>query len=323
MHSKISIASVVIAICLGIPEVSAHCRIYDSWGDANEAVHGTGSILYLPQIPFRNYAAQYPDQWDVSVFSDPVIPPTYESVYKNVKRQWLEQGCGASLMGAHNFFASSTMYQKDYLNRWPGTIAQVKPGGWLQARVYQVNDDGAGPFRCRIDPTGTGDSFGAWLAASEYLAQPPGKQEWKGINAASNYQKNILQVKIPPNIACSGAYGAVQNVCIMRCENFAVNGPFGGCIPFRVMYPPAPVVPPPAPKPVVVDPTVVEKPKIVWGDPGYNVGAGNYKEDGDKAGKPPGATKVKRDVYKKKIRRNGGRLGAFAPDSKPKIPGGN
>ncbi|KAK6544457.1 hypothetical protein TWF694_001152 [Orbilia ellipsospora] len=322
----------VVALA-GIPETSAHCRIYDSVGDASPGLHGTGSMIYTSTIKFRNYNWQDPDQLDTTVFSDPVIPADNRSPYYKYKRQWLSQGCGVSLLRANSFFTNSKMYQKDFLHRYVpsdpnfwthrnifyfmmtpvppeihtptmnqtmfladhGRIAKVSVGGWIQMGVYQVNDDGAGPFRCRIDATGTGNSFGAWLPEANYLIQPPGAAAYKGVNSPTNYQKHILKVRVPANVQCKAQYGKVSNVCILRCENSAPNGPFGGCIPFQVMYPPKPVVPPPQPTTVVVPPK--ETPKVEYGDPGYDVGQNNYAEDWNQ----PDSTK--RSIPRKMVKR--------------------
>ncbi|KAF3113979.1 hypothetical protein TWF569_010290 [Orbilia oligospora] len=103
-----------------------------------------------------------------------------------------------------------------------------------------------------------------------------------------------MRVGIPKNIKCLARYGTYNNICLMRCENQAHNGPFGACIPFQVMYPKPPAAPP---KPVYVDVKKPEpEPKPVYGYAGYDVGAGNYKEGA--YGK-----KVERDIERKKIRR--------------------
>jgi len=40
-----------------------------------------------------------------------------------------------------------------------GGLPQVSPGGELTMTLHQVNADGAGPYECMIDQTGTGASF--------------------------------------------------------------------------------------------------------------------------------------------------------------------
>jgi hypothetical protein len=40
-----------------------------------------------------------------------------------------------------------------------GTLPQITPGGEVQMTLHQVNGDGAGPYTCMIDATGTGTQW--------------------------------------------------------------------------------------------------------------------------------------------------------------------
>ncbi|KAK6523982.1 hypothetical protein TWF694_005651 [Orbilia ellipsospora] len=312
MFSKPSFVTSMVLFLAGVPQISAHARFYDSVGDADQSIHGTGSIIYSSNQAFRTgYADQDPDQLDTTCFSDPIVPAISDSPYWGRPRKWMAQGCGASLSKAKYFFSTSDKYKQDFLYRWPegsaamtkhrniyywqmtpipqealtvvqaqtmffadrGTIPKVTPGGWLQMMVYQVNDDGAGPFRCRFDGTGTANNFGEFFDQSLYLAQPPGTSYGKGSNPSSNYQKWPLKIKIPKDINCQATFGSVSNVCIIRCENSAENGPFGACVPFQVVYPPKAYTPPA----VVIHPPAKETPKVQYGDPGYSVKGGKQE----------------------------------------------
>ncbi|KAK6499983.1 hypothetical protein TWF481_010340 [Arthrobotrys musiformis] len=180
-----------------------------------------------------------------------------------------------------------------------GKMARSTPGGWVEMVVWQVNDDGAGPFRCRIDETGTGTKFGAWATV---VKQPPGDQWKNSVNPWTNKQHNLLRVQLPKNIKCTAEYGKFKNVCMLRCENYAVNGPFGGCLPFQVIYPQPQVVPAPKPQPVKPQPSHNPEPKPVYGDAGYDVGGGNYR-DGDYGSDSGGGYFKKREVREKKAKR--------------------
>jgi hypothetical protein len=40
-----------------------------------------------------------------------------------------------------------------------GTLPQITPGGMVSMTLHQVNGDGAGPYQCMIDSTGTGTNW--------------------------------------------------------------------------------------------------------------------------------------------------------------------
>ncbi|KAF3288358.1 hypothetical protein TWF970_005434 [Orbilia oligospora] len=321
---KIS-AGLALSILINTGEVSAHARLYNNYGDYDQSKLG-GSLAHAYDIPVIDHGDhQHPGQWDVKVFSDPVIPATWESPFKHIPRKYMPQGCGADL---HFIFAYNMAHrrgeinpgnlQNDHVTLWKhrnyhffmapipqgalvntkqqidynakhGRIAQVTPGGWLDIRSYQVNADGAGPFKCRLDETSTGQHFSTQLPILKEVPGGPGSINWHSAKKAY-----IMRVGIPKHIKCLARYGTYNNVCLMRCENQAHNGPFGACIPFQVMYPKPPAAPP---KPVYIDVKKPEpEPKPIYGYAGYDVGKGNYKEGA--YGK-----KVKRDIERKKIRR--------------------
>ncbi|KAK6513404.1 hypothetical protein TWF281_005030 [Arthrobotrys megalospora] len=302
---KISTATAV-AILASITEVSAHVRFLQSWGNYNHKVGG-GCLGHLYHYPPKDYGPeQWPGQWDTIVYSTPVVPAWWPSPYYGKPRQWMSQGCGASLQTTYDYaysinpgLAAPPSLMNNWVELWKhrnyhvfmghvhgGAYIQTKaavmaevaadrmalstPGGWLEIATYQVNADGGGPFRCRIDETGTGQNFGEWVYP---VRQPPGEHGKAGVHPWTNNQQSIIRVNLPANIKCEAKYGKHQNVCIVRCENYAVNGPFGGCVPVQVMYPAA------APEPVPVKPEKKPEPVPPHGNPGYNVGQGNYKEN--------------------------------------------
>lgn len=323
MHATFTLAS-AIALLASIPQASAHCRFVDSWGDYNQ--NARGSVLgFRPDIPRGRYGSQIPWQVDVTCFSSPVVPATKDSPYYNQKRQWLGQSCGATLFGIESFYnlgptTDQNMWQRNtkyYMRPMEaGALTQVKakttefasqgkvpkasPGGWLKIAVFQVNDDGAGPFRCRIDESGTGTEFGSWIGGEGRTGIVyDGANAVNSLYAGRNWETHTLTVPIPQGVKCKAEYGSYKNVCMLRCENFAINGPFGGCVPFQVIYP----TPPPAPKPVVITPNVPEAP-VEYGNAGYDVGKGNYIESygGDYKTSPRTGSK-KRDIEGKLERR--------------------
>ncbi|TGJ66308.1 hypothetical protein EYR41_007952 [Orbilia oligospora] len=325
MHSIL--LAVSLAGLVAVPQVSAHLRIHTITGNVEYGKSRTTSLDFGDYIPFNGRDDVVNLQFDVQTFSNPVIPATQWSPWKDFHRQYMVQGCGATLQridwnwgkhpktykpfGEHhpnawkhiflNFFQKpvlagdlvptrSKMLEFANANK----IAKVTPGGWVEVSYYQVNADGAGPFRCRFDAHGTGENFGAWLPG---IVQPPVTGH-NSFNQWGNGKHYLFRVPIPKDVYCGTTYGKYENVCTMRCENYAINGPFGGCFPFQVIFPqkPKPVstetpsketkpasTPTPKPKPPS-KPIDVKKPEPepVYGDAGYDVGKGNYDEGGEK-----------------------------------------
>ena len=66
--------------------------------------------------------------------------------------------CGSTKAGGANDAESGTA---TVLQQNGGTLPQVTPGGSVQMTLHQVNSDGAGPYTCMIDSTGTGTNWQA------------------------------------------------------------------------------------------------------------------------------------------------------------------
>ncbi|EPS35605.1 hypothetical protein H072_10971 [Dactylellina haptotyla CBS 200.50] len=313
-------AATAAAILATISEVEAHCRFVNAYGNYNQNSRSR-CLGFRPDIPRSRYGNQIPWQVDVTCFSSPVVPATKDSPYYHTPRKWLSQGCGATLFGIESYYNLGPTNDQNMWDRntkyymkpmEAGALTQVKaktqeqadngmmvrvtPGGWLKIDIFQVNDDGAGPFRCRIDQAGDGTSFGNYLGGIVY----DGANAEKSVYPGRNWETHTLTAPIPKNIKCTAKYGRYNNVCIMRCENIAVNGPFGGCIPFQVVYP----TPPPPPQKVVIN---YDQPEAQpqYGNAGYNVGSGNYIESygGDYKTSPRTGNK-KRDMDAKEERRS-------------------
>ncbi|KAK6336930.1 hypothetical protein TWF718_009719 [Orbilia javanica] len=135
-------------------------------------------------------------------------------------------------------------------------IPKVLPGGKLTVTVWQVNQDGGGPFTCMIDYQGNGNQWTREnlpvttnCQGDAYSIRP-----WGGPAACE------MQVTLPDDLDCKGAYTA-KNICIVRCQNKAENGPFGGCIPVQQLRPvPKPVV---QAKPIPVEVVKPAKPIVL------------------------------------------------------------
>lgn len=109
-----------------------------------------------------------------------------------------------------------------------GGLPQVSPNGYVELTLHQVNGDGAGPYTCMVDPKGTGES---WFPA-RVTENVPGRNG----NSRARATDFPLRVSMPADIdSCSGEVGGMSNVCMVRCQNPARAGPFGGCVPIQMV----------------------------------------------------------------------------------------
>ncbi|XXH04171.1 hypothetical protein Hte_010584 [Hypoxylon texense] len=91
-------------------------------------------------------------------------------------------------------------------------VTQVTKGSTVQVTIKQVNETGAGPFTCDMDPTG--NSIGA-----------TGQTNLTTTESKANKNGEItLQVAMPKDLACIGS--STGDVCTVRCRN---ANEFGGC----------------------------------------------------------------------------------------------
>ncbi|KAI9146198.1 hypothetical protein BKA69DRAFT_1108531 [Paraphysoderma sedebokerense] len=125
--------------------------------------------------------------------------------------------CGRTLAGGNIDMQAEVSKMMSEL----GELPTVKAGAKTTINVHQVNQDGAGPFNCEIDMTGTGENF-------QNLQIAQNVKGFAGL-ARGTAQDNPLVVQMPQNLQCTG--GENGNMCMIRCRNPAAAGPFGGCIP--------------------------------------------------------------------------------------------
>jgi hypothetical protein len=103
--------------------------------------------------------------------------------------------------------------------------------GEISMTFHQVNQDGAGPLTAQIDPTSGGTDPAAFQDA-QVTQNVPGI----GIGGLSAAQTTDFPVKVqmPAGMTCSGSAGGANNVCIVRLQNSALAGPFGGSAAFTM-----------------------------------------------------------------------------------------
>ncbi|KAK9435665.1 cell surface protein (Mas1) [Metarhizium brunneum] len=93
----------------------------------------------------------------------------------------------------------------------------------------QINQDGAGPLSASIDATSGGTKAESFQNA-EVTQNVPGL----GFGGLSTATKTDfpLKVKMPAGMTCEAKVGSADNVCIVRVQNTAAAGPFGGSAAF-------------------------------------------------------------------------------------------
>ena len=94
---------------------------------------------------------------------------------------------------------------------------------------HQVNQDGAGPLTAQIDATSGGTDPAAFQDAT--VTQNVPGIGIGGLSAASVMDFPV-KVQMPAGMTCQGTAGGASNVCIVRMQNSALAGPFGGSAAF-------------------------------------------------------------------------------------------
>lgn len=101
--------------------------------------------------------------------------------------------------------------------------------GTVSLNLHQVNQDGAGPFKAAIDSTSGGTDASAFEDA-EVTSNVAGTQ--LGSLSAVTTTDFPVKVQVPQGTVCSGTSGGAKNVCIVKLQNSALAGPFGGSAAF-------------------------------------------------------------------------------------------
>ncbi|KAF3922614.1 hypothetical protein AA313_de0208389 [Arthrobotrys entomopaga] len=202
MHSKIFITAFCTILSLvNIPGAAGHGLILSATGDAGTA---TSKGLGVDDSTPRDGTRRRPFQQDTTIF-------------KGQRTVASAQGCGKTLEGGVN-----------KIDGFTGTMAQVTQGGKVSMTLHQVNTDGAGPYTCMVNAAGDGQSF----VQMQVTTQVPGRNG----NNIRNQKKDLpLVAQLPANVQCTGTVGGMSNVCMVRCQNNARAGPFGGCIPVQMV----------------------------------------------------------------------------------------
>ncbi|KAI6250191.1 hypothetical protein HI914_01112 [Erysiphe necator] len=101
--------------------------------------------------------------------------------------------------------------------------------GTVTMTFHQVNQDGAGPLSAMVDGTSGGMDPKAFQKAT-VTKNVPGIGIG-GLSAAAVMDFPV-EAKMPDGMTCDASVGGVQNVCVMKLQNKAAAGPFGGSVAF-------------------------------------------------------------------------------------------
>lgn len=103
-------------------------------------------------------------------------------------------------------------------------LPSVAADGMLSMTLFQVNADGAGPYKMEVSADGTGKKF----VPMEVITQVP------GTNSRSNAKNQAFPLvgKMPAGTKCTGTGGA----CLVRIDNSSkgLSQGFGGCMAVKV-----------------------------------------------------------------------------------------
>ncbi|KAK6348205.1 hypothetical protein TWF718_006015 [Orbilia javanica] len=280
MHFSTLLNTAFVAVVSFGTVTEAHAVFVDAYGNADTHIHGFGLGHQIGTVRRGNW--QWPQQSDITVFNKRPVHSNWWKGYlkntcgvsivsatnwykKNKPHDWKKKGKWLwkqeTPVGGYIDVRANTEWflwsEWKRMQRSTGAyehkarhikngIPRVTAGGVLNVQAWQVNADGGGGFKCRLDKWGTGNGFQQDLKV---------EKNCHGTSASINFagvQKLCwFKVHLPKNMDCHGRYAtgrawAGQNICMVRCENHAKNGPFGGCIPIRQKKPA-----PAAPKPVV------------------------------------------------------------------------
>ncbi|KAJ3124136.1 hypothetical protein HK098_001362 [Nowakowskiella sp. JEL0407] len=126
--------------------------------------------------------------------------------------------CGRTILNGSVNIQSETQKQ---MQAGGGFLPSLSANGEVQMTIHQINADGGGPYSCDVDPTGTGENFQAMTVTQNV----PGIL---GNSLRTQLTDHPVTAKIPTGMKCTG--GANGNMCLVRCKNQAIAGPFGSCM---------------------------------------------------------------------------------------------
>ncbi|EXF76033.1 hypothetical protein CFIO01_00518 [Colletotrichum fioriniae PJ7] len=183
--------------------VAGHAAIIGATGDAG----GQGMALGIDSSTPRDGTRRDPFQADSTRFKGEAADTFGETVGAGTNN--LETGTKAMMA------ETGTM------------LPQISAGGSVDMTLHQVNGDGGGPYDCMINADATGAS---WTNIN-VVTTPPGQNSRNRDGAMTDFP---LKAAIPADQTCTGTVAGQSNVCLVRCQNAARAGPFGGIVPVQM-----------------------------------------------------------------------------------------
>lgn len=212
--------SVIIALAAS-QLVAGHGAIVKAVGDMG----GNGTALGIDASTPRDGTKRDPFQADSTRFKNAAA-----------------DACGETLGGGTN--DPATQIPK-MLAESGGEMPLISAGGMVMMTLHQVNGDGAGPYECMIDSTGAGTQ---WIAMG-VVTNVPGENS-RSKAKATDFP---LTAKVAADQTCTGSVAGMEGVCMVRCNNAAGAGPFGGCVPVQMAAAAAPATAPAARRRALVE----------------------------------------------------------------------
>jgi len=198
------IKNIIFALFVAADMAAAHSVITNAVGDAG----GSGMALGVDTSTPRDGTRRRPFQTDATRFRGDAADTV-----------------GETLAGGDNQIEQGTL---DIMEETGSQLPQVNPGGSLEMTVHQVNSDGAGPYTCMINADGTGTSWDNIQVTTNVEGNDRGR------NRDGEMGDFPLVASIPAGQNCTGSVAGEENVCLVRCQNPARAGPFGGVIPVQM-----------------------------------------------------------------------------------------
>ncbi|KAH6962608.1 hypothetical protein BKA56DRAFT_531301 [Ilyonectria sp. MPI-CAGE-AT-0026] len=184
---------------------AGHSVITDAVGDSG----GSGMALGVDTTTPRDGTNRRPFQQDATRFQGDA-----------------EDTVGETLGGGDNDVEAGT---SAIMAETGDSLPQVTPGGEVTMTLHQVNSDGAGPYTCMINDDGTAQSWTAIQVTQNVAGNERGR------NRDGETQDFPLTAAIPADQTCTGTVAGQDNVCLVRCQNPARAGPFGGVVPVQMV----------------------------------------------------------------------------------------
>ncbi|KAF3311266.1 hypothetical protein TWF173_008563 [Orbilia oligospora] len=271
MHFSTLLTTATVAL-VGLTDItSAHAVIMDAWGSNNPKLHGWGlgfSYKNTRRDPLGRLL-------DVAVFDRTVFHDRNNATYLNYGCGFSGNSVGWHLKTNKPGVWNAQKRKKTFFERKADPEGRINVPRGIEGLALHENkgnvrrrwgpQDGRGVrtgipkvvagktmvvmsrtikgnariLNCRIDYNGNGKT---WTRHLKRLSCGPAGRPLTAGCSANKLGKvfNKFRFQLPPNMDCRGSYGAnkgIKNICIVRCQEGSLNGPFGGCVAIQQRRP--------------------------------------------------------------------------------------